>query len=246
MQSILLTAAAAAEGRLAAELLVERALQISHLWRLADGNVAHALEARAHLRVLREARAHRLQTVLVLEDDIRLVDGFHGQLFAALATGSVGGAGLRRFFDALLHPGRFRGLQPVEPENPDEPPETVYGYLLNCLREISFEKYPRVITENIDGPTVSIVRFVLDHYSKPRTPSLSPAESNTISPMPPVSPSDDVVPTGGNTTSQLPRKKYVLVSVSVDTIPVESGLAVWQVRTIYLFFIEISLCTTFV
>lgn len=120
-------------------------------------------------------------------------------------------------------------FQPVEPENPDEPPETVYGYLLNCLREISFEKYPRVITENIDGHTVSIVRFVLDHYSKPRTPSPSPAESNTISPMPPVSPSDDVVPTGGNTTSQLPRKKYVLVSVSVDTIPVESGLAVWQI-----------------
>merc|ERR1719464_195542 len=77
-------------------------------------------------------------------------------------------------------------FQPVEPENPDEPPETVYGYLLNCLREISFEKYPRVITENIDGHTVSIVRFVLDHYSKPRTPSPAPAESNTISPMPPV------------------------------------------------------------
>ena len=128
-------------------------------------------------------------------------------------------------------------FQPPEPENPDEPPETVYGHLLNCLREISFEKYPRVITENIDGHTVSIVRFVLDHYSKPRSPS-PPAESSskTTSPVPPVSPSDDAVPTGGNTTSQLPRKKYVLVSVSVDTIPVESGLAVWQVRIFWKFF----------
>ena len=53
-------------------------------------------------------------------------------------------------------------------------------------------------------------------------------------------PCEDAVPTGGNTTCQLPRKKYVLVSVSVDTIPVENGLAVWQVgdtqqyfRTLY-------------
>merc|ERR1719195_1427161 len=53
----------------------------------------------------------------------------------------------------------------------DVPPETVYGHLLNCLREISFEKYPRIITENMDGHTVSIVRFVLDHYSKPRSPT---------------------------------------------------------------------------
>jgi len=119
-------------------------------------------------------------------------------------------------------------FQPPEPENPDEPPETIYGHLLNCLREISFEKYPRIITDNIDGHTVSIVRFVLDHFSKPRSPTPTPSvEQKRTSPVPPVQ--EDVVPTGGNTSSQLPRKKYVLVSVSVDTIPVESGLAVWQV-----------------
>ena len=125
-------------------------------------------------------------------------------------------------------------FQPPEPEDPDEPPETVYGHLLNCLREISFEKYPRVITENIDGHTVSIVRFVLDHYSKPRSPSPAPQTSKTTSPVPPVSPTEDalVPPTGANTSSQLPRKKYVLVSVSVDTIPVETGLAVWQVKSL--------------
>merc|ERR1719210_2192521 len=103
-------------------------------------------------------------------------------------------------------------FQPPEPENPDEPPETIYGHLLNCLREISFEKYPRIITDNIDGHTVSIVRFVLDHCSKPKSPPrhVSPVPEDTCQ-----------VPTGGNTTCQLPRKKYVLVSVSVDTIPVE-------------------------
>ena len=126
-------------------------------------------------------------------------------------------------------------FQPPEPENPDEPPETVYGHLLNCLREISFEKYPRIITENMDGHTVSIVRFVLDHYSKPRspTPPAAGAESRKSSPVPPC---EDAVPTGGNTTCQLPRKKYVLVSVSVDTIPVENGLAVWQVENTQQYF----------
>ena len=119
-------------------------------------------------------------------------------------------------------------FQPPEPENPDEPPETVYGHLLNCLREISFEKYPPTITDNIDGHTISIVRFVLDHFSKPRSPTPPAVESRKTSPVPPAD--EGAVPTGGNTSCQLPRKKYVLVSVSVDTIPVENGLAVWQVR----------------
>jgi len=124
-------------------------------------------------------------------------------------------------------------FQPPEPENPGEPPETVYGHLLGCLREISFEKYPKLLTDNIDGHTVSIVRFVLDHFSKPKSPSPSPSpprDSQKSSPVPPTDDSQAVtVPTGGNTTNQLPRKKYVTVSVSVDTIPVEGRLAVWQI-----------------
>ena len=116
-------------------------------------------------------------------------------------------------------------FQPQQPDNPDEPPETVYGHLLNCLREISFEKYPVILTDNIDGHTVSIVRFILDHFAKPKSPT-PPVESRKSSPVPPA---DDVVPLGGNTSCQLPRKKYVLVSVSVDTIPVDTGLAIWQV-----------------
>ena len=65
---------------------------------------------------------------------------------------------------------------------------------------------------------------------------LVPRTSETISSVPLVSPSKDaLVPTtGANTSSQLLRKKYVLVSVSVSTIPVETGLAVWQVRRLNL------------
>ena len=117
-------------------------------------------------------------------------------------------------------------FQAPQPENPDEPPETVYGHLLNCLREISFEKYPIILTDNIDGHTVSIVRFILDHFSKPKSPT-PPVESRKSSPVP----GEEAVPLGGNTSCQLPRKKYVLVSVSVDTIPVDTGLAIWQVNT---------------
>merc|ERR1719464_2595885 len=118
-------------------------------------------------------------------------------------------------------------FQPPQPENPDEPPETVYGHLLNCLREISFDKYPSILTDNIDGHTVSIVRFVLDHCSKPKSPT-PPVESRKSSPLPPIEESSSV-PLGGNTSCQLPRKKYVLVSVSVDTIPVDTGHAIWQI-----------------
>jgi len=118
-------------------------------------------------------------------------------------------------------------FQPPEPENPGEPPETVYGHLLGCLREISFEKYPKLLTENIDGHTVSIVRFVLDYFSKPKSPTPPPPSPKKSSPTPPAE--DSTVPVGGNITNQLPRKKYVTVSVSVDTIPVEGRLAVWQI-----------------
>jgi len=50
---------------------------------------------------------------------------------------------------------------PAEPENEGEPPETLYGHLLGCLREISFEKYPTIITDGIDHHTVTIVKMVL-------------------------------------------------------------------------------------
>merc|ERR1719341_246760 len=41
-------------------------------------------------------------------------------------------------------------FQPPEPLNEGEPPETLYGHLLGCLREISFERYPSIVTDGID------------------------------------------------------------------------------------------------
>merc|ERR1719278_2213236 len=90
-------------------------------------------------------------------------------------------------------------FQPPEPLNEGEPPETLYGHLLGCLREISFERYPAIVTDGIDHHTVTIVKLVLDHFSTRPTPT---------SPVPPVvkAPEPDVPPPGANTGVQLPRK----------------------------------------
>jgi len=113
-------------------------------------------------------------------------------------------------------------FQPPEPLNEGEPPETLYGHLLGCLREISFERYPSIITDGIDHHTVTIVKLVLDHFSKRPAPT---------SPVLPVvkAPELDVPPPGANTGAQLPRKKYITMAVSVETIPVDGRLAVWQI-----------------
>merc|ERR1719341_842024 len=62
-------------------------------------------------------------------------------------------------------------FQPPEPLNEGEPPETLYGHLLGCLREISFERYPSIVTDGIDHHTVTIVKLVLDHFSTRPTPT---------------------------------------------------------------------------
>ena len=113
-------------------------------------------------------------------------------------------------------------FQPPEPINEGEPPETLYGHLLGCLREISFERYPSIITDGIDHHTVTIVKLVLDHFSTRPAP---------VSPVAPVvkAPEPDVPPPGANTGVQLPRKKFITMAVSVETIPVDGRLAVWQV-----------------
>jgi len=121
-----------------------------------------------------------------------------------------------------------RNFQPPSPSNPGEPPQTVYGHLLDCLREISFERYPSVIQDNIDGHTVAMVKLVLEHFSSPQ------AQAQTKnSPLPQLAAvpevKEEVVPLGGNTTEQLPKKTYVTVAVSVDTIPMENKNHVWQI-----------------
>merc|ERR1719244_1638220 len=117
-----------------------------------------------------------------------------------------------------------QNFQPPPPVNPGEPPETLYGHMLDCLREISFERYPMVIQENIDTHTVNIVKMVLQHFT-PEVKSPTPVPDVKEE----VKEEEEVVPTGGNITNQLAKKKYVTVSVSVDTIPVENRNFVWQI-----------------
>jgi len=114
-------------------------------------------------------------------------------------------------------------FQPPEPLNEGEPPETLYGHLLGCLREISFERYPAIVTDGIDHHTVTIVKLVLDHFSKRPAPT-SPPVAPVVKAAEP-----EVPPPGANTGTQLPRKKYITMAVSVETIPVEGRLAVWQI-----------------
>lgn len=46
-----------------------------------------------------------------------------------------------------------------------------------------------------------------------------------MGPMPPC----EMIPVGGNITNQLPQRQYILVSVSVDTVPVGGVLVIWQI-----------------
>jgi len=69
------------------------------------------------------------------------------------------------------------------------------------------------------------VKMVMKYF-KPEVKSPSPVpEVKEV----PKEDEEEVVPKGGNTTNQLAKKKYITVSVSVDTIPVENKNFVWQI-----------------
>ena len=128
---------------------------------------------------------------------------------------------------------------PPQPEFEGEPAQTVYGYLLEALRDIPFEKYPRQLSDsNLDTHQTNIVRICLEYFSQaakskspsPATVSSAPRavgeeEEGFIGPLP----STEVIPVGANTENQLPQRRYVLMSVAVDTISVEGRLVVWQI-----------------
>ena len=109
---------------------------------------------------------------------------------------------------------------PDKPENKDEPPETLYGHLLSCLREINFENYPAIISDAVEQHIITIIRMVMKHFV--------PASFSTIPRA--AGPEEELQPPGANTGTQLPRKKYIFMAVSVDAMPVKNRMAVWQVR----------------
>ena len=130
---------------------------------------------------------------------------------------------------------------PAAPEFEGEPEQTVYGYLLDTLRDIPFEKYPRKLSDtDLDAHQTNIVRITLDYFTsgeknraQSSTPPPAPApravgeeEDGFIGPMPS---NANTVPVGGNTIAQLPQRRYVMLYVAVDTISVDGRLVPWQV-----------------
>ena len=132
----------------------------------------------------------------------------------------------------------IRNYTPPPVEFEGEPEQTIYGHLLEVLREIPFDKYPRHLSDSsLDTHQTNIVRICLEYFTqtvKPKSPSPKPEfvrtvgeeEDGFIGPLPPT----EVVPTGGNTENQLPQRRYVIMSVAVDTISVDGRLAAWQVK----------------
>ncbi len=77
-------------------------------------------------------------------------------------------------------------FRPPEPEFEGEPVQSVYGHLLDCLRNLAFEKYPKALSEsNLDAHLTNIVRISLDYFTRgrgsqsrlSRTPSPKPQPS---------------------------------------------------------------------
>ena len=99
-----------------------------------------------------------------------------------------------------------------------------YTRLLHGLHSLAFEKYPKALSENnLDAHLTNISRFVLDYFTQNKViPSPDQTKEETISPQ-------LHVPVGGNTTNQLPPRRYILVSVSVDSVPVEGQLVIWHI-----------------
>ena len=139
-------------------------------------------------------------------------------------------------FNILTLEDAVKNYTPPPPEFEGEPEQTVYGYLLEIMRGVPFDRYPRQLTDgDLDTHQTNIVRISLDYFNqvpKPRTPSPKPSiravgeeEDGFIGPMPHI----ETVPVGGNTESQLPQRRYVLMSVAVDTVSVDGRLVVWQI-----------------
>lgn len=124
--------------------------------------------------------------------------------------------------------------------------EELYMHLLNALRGIPYDQYPARMKEyDLDGHLSSIVKKTLVYLNPTPMPTPQPSESDLDTSKQSVSMSvseeepgfigpiipgaEEVAPPGANTQHQLPPRKYLLATVSVDTVHVEGRLVVWQV-----------------
>ena len=139
-------------------------------------------------------------------------------------------------FDLTSLENTVRNYVPPAPEFEGEPEQTIYGYLLEIIREIPFDKYPRKLSNSdLDSHTANIVRITLEYFTRERSPATEMSKSSVrtvgeeeegfVGPMQPT----EVIPVGGNTDNQLPQRRYVMVYVAVDTVSVDGNLVPWQV-----------------
>jgi len=139
-------------------------------------------------------------------------------------------------FDFTSLENTVRNYVPPAPEFEGEPEQTIYGYLLEIIREIPFDKYPRKLSNSdLDSHTANIVRITLEYFTRERSPTtemstpsvrtVGEEEEGFVGPMQPT----EVIPAGGNTDNQLPQRRYVMVYVSVDTVSVDGNQVPWQV-----------------
>ena len=117
----------------------------------------------------------------------------------------------------------------------NEPLQTMYGHLLDNLRTLPFERYPEVLSKNhLDTHMSNIAHLSLNYLAAAEcddNPRQFPGLSNpATTPLPENIENIHLnVPVGGNTTSQLPPRKYIFVSMSVDTVPHDDVRVVWHI-----------------
>ena len=135
-----------------------------------EGESAHAFSLRS-LADLRNFIA--VQLVRTLKMEVPSASETAAQYAETLAMAGFNYAKLR---DTITN------YQPPEPEFEGEPVQSVYGHLLECLRDLAFEKYPKALSESsLDTHLTNIVRISLDYYTRGRSQSRL---SRTPSPTP--------------------------------------------------------------
>jgi len=121
-------------------------------------------------------------------------------------------------------------------EYKNEPLQTMYGHLLDCLRILPFERYPTVLSKNhLDTHLSNIAHFSLNYFAAAEyNEDLKQVSgpSNLTANLPDkidITHQCQKVPVGGNTTNQLPPRKYIFISMSVDTVPDDDRRIVWNI-----------------
>ena len=123
----------------------------------------------------------------------------------------------------------------------------LYHHLLSVLRGVPYDMYPESMRQyDLDGHLSSIVKKTLvylnPNIASNATTTIARDQDSKSSDMmeeeqaafigPGIPAESNDVPTGANVQHQLPPRRYLMVTVSVDTVPLDGRLTVWQVGLI--------------